>query len=140
MNLMHEAAKAMMLVDGKLDARSFQNGCKVALEALGMTVKAEVACPYWGRNGRLDLVAEKDGWKVAIELDHREVRIRSKAKLSACGMDAIAVLREDPCTGRPMAYEAWMEGHLMRSWRRCEARRQRKFKRVLGQYYRGLPR
>lgn len=77
------------------DADSWQVYVHEQLELHGWGVKREVPCKYPdGNDGRIDLVAIRNGYKVAIELDYRVARKNSivKVRTYPAGM----VLLRDP--------------------------------------------
>jgi len=91
----------MELIDlaGKLhagtDAQEWQDYVKKEIEVLGYKVKKEVDCPIDETEmGRIDLLAEKNGLQIAVELDYRTPRSKSikKVKHFPYGM----VLLRDP--------------------------------------------
>lgn len=63
-------------------AAEFERGFVAALRLLGWDVTTQVAVPYDGRMGRVDVVARKDGEVLAVELDRLRPRRKSLAKLS----------------------------------------------------------
>jgi hypothetical protein len=64
-------------------AQTMQKEVAHALEKAGFVCSLEVATRFLGdcRNGRIDIVAQKNGESVAIELDCRSPRMRSIKKL-----------------------------------------------------------
>lgn len=70
-----------------------------ALDTAGFTVEQEVwVGEYWpGQRGRVNLMAFHKGGKVAIELDRRNVRRRSAAKLRSLDLYRIAAVRGPVC-------------------------------------------
>lgn len=64
-------------------AREMQQEVERALTRAGFSVRLEYPTAHLGdnRNGRIDIVAHKDGQDVAIELDCRTPRYRSIKKL-----------------------------------------------------------
>jgi hypothetical protein len=79
-----------------LSARPFHDALQAALSELGFACDREVRVGDRGdgRPGRLDLVAERDGVRIAFELDDRSPREKSVTKLrSVTGAARVIVLR-----------------------------------------------
>lgn len=78
------------------DAKAVHDALEAALVAEGMEVarEVEVSDRGDGRVGRLDLVATRDGYSFAIEIDRTAPRQKSITKLLGSGCDAkVVVLR-----------------------------------------------
>jgi len=79
-----------------LNAEAFHQATAAALVALGFDCEVEVTVADRGDGhaGRLDLVAERDGLRIALELDDRTPRAKSLAKLAGaldCQLRAVVL-------------------------------------------------
>ena len=72
--------------------QAFQHAVAGRLVVAGWSVQLEVPQPTGTRNGRIDIVAERNGARVAIECDRQSPRRKSICKLLAHACDARLVL------------------------------------------------
>lgn len=79
-------------------ADEWHNYVQNEIEKIGYKTQREVLCKYDEKEGRIDLVASKDGKEIAIELDYRTPRTKSikKVRCYPAGM----ILLRDPKTVR----------------------------------------
>lgn len=78
-------------------ASQFQEAIQEALEGAGWAVRREVDVPAMrlgnGRCGRVDLVGERAGVRIAIELDRRSPRQKSLRKLALIDATRVVIVR-----------------------------------------------
>jgi len=80
-----------------VSAKEFEDLVVDIFKKQGYKIKRQVEVPDRGdaRKGRIDIVVEKDGNKIALELDWKSPRVKSKFKLNSySAQERYIILRE----------------------------------------------
>lgn len=97
------------ILDPRATAGEWQDYVKAEIEKIGYVVEKEVPCLIdQDRNGRIDLIANKDDLQIAIELDYRTPRAKSiiKVKLYPAGMVLLRDLKTVHTKATKLDFEA----------------------------------
>lgn len=96
-----DVISALSALDGDLSAAAFHAAAEATLTGLGFACRREVQVPDRGdgHTGRLDLLAERNGERIAFEFDRAVPRLKSVHKLATVEGAAKVVVTREPFHG-----------------------------------------